>query len=114
MVFVEEDDLAGLEDVSSDEDDSYEAELTDGDSNSTGTTTSRRPYKKKARSMYSHLSEERQHDVMDDHLGKSRSRCLSPTHPSKRSFSWSPVRASSFRASSRSNRRRSYSRSASP
>ncbi|PNY08950.1 CHD3-type chromatin-remodeling factor pickle-like protein [Trifolium pratense] len=49
MVSVEEDDLAGLEDVSSDEDDNYEAELTDGDSNSTGTTTSRRPYKKKAR-----------------------------------------------------------------
>lgn len=53
MVSVEEDDLAGLEDVSSDgEDDNYEAELTDGDSNSTGTTTARRPYKKKARSMY--------------------------------------------------------------
>jgi len=53
MVSVEEDDLAGLEDVSSDgEDDNYEAELTDGDSNSTGTgtTTARRPYKKKARS----------------------------------------------------------------
>ncbi|KAL2346668.1 hypothetical protein Fmac_000668 [Flemingia macrophylla] len=50
MVSVEEDDLAGLEDVSSDgEDDNYEAELTDGDSNSTGTTTARRPYKKKAR-----------------------------------------------------------------
>ncbi|CAI8599568.1 unnamed protein product [Vicia faba] len=49
MVSVEEDDLAGLEDVSSDEDDNYEAELTDGDSNSTGTTSSRRPYKKKAR-----------------------------------------------------------------
>ncbi|XP_014500993.1 CHD3-type chromatin-remodeling factor PICKLE isoform X2 [Vigna radiata var. radiata] len=54
MVSVEEDDLAGLEDVSSDgEDDNYEAELTDGDSNSTGTgtTTAKRPYKKKARSM---------------------------------------------------------------
>ncbi|XP_014500995.1 CHD3-type chromatin-remodeling factor PICKLE isoform X4 [Vigna radiata var. radiata] len=52
MVSVEEDDLAGLEDVSSDgEDDNYEAELTDGDSNSTGTgtTTAKRPYKKKAR-----------------------------------------------------------------
>ncbi|KAK7283118.1 hypothetical protein RIF29_12416 [Crotalaria pallida] len=49
MVSVEEDDLAGLEDVSSDEDDNYEAELTDGDSNSTGTTSTRRPYKKKAR-----------------------------------------------------------------
>ncbi|MCI32724.1 CHD3-type chromatin-remodeling factor PICKLE-like, partial [Trifolium medium] len=32
MVSVEEDDLAGLEDVSSDEDDNYEAELTDADS----------------------------------------------------------------------------------
>lgn len=52
MVSVEEDDLAGLEDVSSDgEDDNYEAELTDGDSNSTGNTV-RRPYKKKARGMY--------------------------------------------------------------
>ncbi|KAF7830339.1 CHD3-type chromatin-remodeling factor PICKLE isoform X1 [Senna tora] len=50
MASVEEDDLAGLEDVSSDgEDDNYEADLTDGDSNSTGTTSSRRPYKKKAR-----------------------------------------------------------------
>ncbi|KAK7311902.1 hypothetical protein RJT34_10364 [Clitoria ternatea] len=50
MVSVEEDDLAGLEDVSSDgEDDNYEAELTDGDSNSTGIATVRRPYKKKAR-----------------------------------------------------------------
>ncbi|XP_027904599.1 CHD3-type chromatin-remodeling factor PICKLE isoform X2 [Vigna unguiculata] len=59
MVSVEEDDLAGLEDVSSDgEDDNYEAELTDGDSNSTGTgtTTARRPYKKKARSMCHFLS----------------------------------------------------------
>ncbi|XP_061365248.1 CHD3-type chromatin-remodeling factor PICKLE isoform X2 [Gastrolobium bilobum] len=50
MVSVEEDDLAGLEDVSSDgEDDNYEAELTDGDSNSTGTATARRPSKKKPR-----------------------------------------------------------------
>ncbi|OIV96461.1 hypothetical protein TanjilG_07853 [Lupinus angustifolius] len=50
MVSVEEDDLAGLEDVSTDgEDDNYEAELTDGDSNSTGTTSARRPYRKKAR-----------------------------------------------------------------
>ncbi|CAL0327180.1 unnamed protein product [Lupinus luteus] len=50
MVSVEEDDLAGLEDVSSDgEDDNYEADLTDGDSNSTGATSARRPYKKKAR-----------------------------------------------------------------
>lgn len=52
MVSVEEDDLAGLEDVSSDEDDNYEAELTDGDSNSNGTTSGRRPYRKKARGMY--------------------------------------------------------------
>ncbi|KAK4277229.1 hypothetical protein QN277_015253 [Acacia crassicarpa] len=50
MASVEEDDLAGLEDVSSDgEDDNYEADLTDGDSNSTGTTSGRRPYRKKAR-----------------------------------------------------------------
>ncbi|XP_015945340.1 CHD3-type chromatin-remodeling factor PICKLE [Arachis duranensis] len=50
MVSVEEDDLAGLEDVSSDgEDDNYEAELTDGESNSAGATTVRRPYKKKIR-----------------------------------------------------------------
>ncbi|XP_019437785.1 PREDICTED: CHD3-type chromatin-remodeling factor PICKLE-like isoform X2 [Lupinus angustifolius] len=50
IVSVEEDDLAGLEDVSSDgEDDNYEADLTDGDSNSTGATSARRPYKKKAR-----------------------------------------------------------------
>ncbi|XP_050891252.1 CHD3-type chromatin-remodeling factor PICKLE isoform X2 [Lathyrus oleraceus] len=39
-----------LEDVSSDgEDDNYEVALTDGDSNSTGTTTAKRPSKKKAR-----------------------------------------------------------------
>ncbi|XP_054798276.1 CHD3-type chromatin-remodeling factor PICKLE isoform X2 [Prosopis cineraria] len=50
MASVEEDDLAGLEDVSSDgEDDNYEADLTDGDSNSTGTSSGRRPYRKKAR-----------------------------------------------------------------
>ncbi|KAF7817290.1 CHD3-type chromatin-remodeling factor PICKLE isoform X1 [Senna tora] len=48
MVSVEEDDLAGLEDVSSDGDDNYEVELTDGDANSTG-IISRRPYKKRAR-----------------------------------------------------------------
>lgn len=53
MASVEDDDLAGLEDVSSDgEDDNYEAELTDGDSNSTGTTSSRRPSKKKARGIF--------------------------------------------------------------
>lgn len=56
MVSVEEDDLAGLEDVSSDgEDDNYEAELTDGDSNSNGTTSVRRPYRKKARGMFHYL-----------------------------------------------------------
>ena len=56
MVSVEEDDLAGLEDVSSDgEDDNYEAELTDGDSNSTGTTSVKRPYKKKARGTYQYI-----------------------------------------------------------
>ncbi|KAJ7966246.1 CHD3-type chromatin-remodeling factor PICKLE [Quillaja saponaria] len=50
MVSVEDDDLAGLEDVSSDnEDDNYEAELTDGETNSTGTASARRPYKKKSR-----------------------------------------------------------------
>ncbi|XP_058203375.1 CHD3-type chromatin-remodeling factor PICKLE-like isoform X3 [Rhododendron vialii] len=50
MVSVEEDDLAGLEDVSSDgEDDNYEAELTDGETTSTGLPTGRRPYRKKAR-----------------------------------------------------------------
>ncbi|XP_059642926.1 CHD3-type chromatin-remodeling factor PICKLE [Cornus florida] len=50
MVSVEEDDLAGLEDVSSDgEDDNYEAELTDGETAPAGTPISRKPYKKKAR-----------------------------------------------------------------
>lgn len=45
-----------LEDVSSDgEDDNYEVALTDGDSNSTGTTTAKRPSKKKARSIYQYL-----------------------------------------------------------
>ncbi|CAK8569972.1 unnamed protein product [Lathyrus sativus] len=40
-----------LEDGSSDgEDDNYEVDLTDGNSNSTGTTTAKRPSKKKARS----------------------------------------------------------------
>ncbi|KAI4337260.1 hypothetical protein L6164_015699 [Bauhinia variegata] len=47
---VEEDDLAGLEDISSEEeDDNYEANLTDGDSNSAGNASTRRPYRKKAR-----------------------------------------------------------------
>lgn len=50
MVSVEEDDLAGLEDVSSDgEDDNYEAELTDGETAPAGAPTVRRPYRKKAR-----------------------------------------------------------------
>lgn len=48
MVSVEEDDLAGLEGVSSEgEDDNYEADLTDGDTTSSG--TQRRPYRKRAR-----------------------------------------------------------------
>lgn len=54
MVSVEDDDLAGLEDVSSDgEDDNYEAELSDGETNSIGggAPIARKPYKKKARSM---------------------------------------------------------------
>ncbi|KAF5461360.1 hypothetical protein F2P56_017465 [Juglans regia] len=50
MVSVEEDDLAGLEDVSSDgEDDNYEAELTDGETTATGAPSGRKPYKKKSR-----------------------------------------------------------------
>ncbi|PSS01091.1 CHD3-type chromatin-remodeling factor PICKLE like [Actinidia chinensis var. chinensis] len=50
MVSVEDDDLAGLEDVSSDgEDDTYEAELTDGETASSGIPAGRRPHKKKTR-----------------------------------------------------------------
>ncbi|MBA0703532.1 hypothetical protein Golax_015850 [Gossypium laxum] len=50
MVSVEEDDLAGLEDVSSDgEDDNFEAELTDGDTTSSGTQSGRRAYRKRNR-----------------------------------------------------------------
>ncbi|KAI5647924.1 hypothetical protein M9H77_33929 [Catharanthus roseus] len=50
MVSVEEDDLAGLEDVSSDgEDDNYEAELTDGETVPTGAPAARKPYRKRAR-----------------------------------------------------------------
>ncbi|KAK8660697.1 hypothetical protein V6N13_051612 [Hibiscus sabdariffa] len=50
MVSVEDDDLAGLEDVSSDgEDDNFEAELTDGDTTSSGTQSGRRPYRKRNR-----------------------------------------------------------------
>lgn len=55
MVSVEDDDLAGLEDVSSDgEDDNYEADLTDGDTSttSTGTQSGRRPHKKKSRGIF--------------------------------------------------------------
>jgi chromodomain-helicase-DNA-binding protein 4 len=54
MVSVEEDDLAGLEDVSSDgEDDNYEAELTDSETTITGAPPVRKPYKKKARGIFS-------------------------------------------------------------
>ncbi|OMO90719.1 hypothetical protein COLO4_18937 [Corchorus olitorius] len=50
MVSVEDDDLAGLEDVSSDgEDDNFEAELTDGDATSSGNQPGRRAYRKRAR-----------------------------------------------------------------
>ncbi|KAH9760401.1 CHD3-type chromatin-remodeling factor PICKLE [Citrus sinensis] len=50
MVSVEEDDLAGLEDVSSEgEDDNYEADLTDGDTTSSGTQPGRKPNKKRSR-----------------------------------------------------------------
>uniref|UniRef100_A0A2C9UD31 CHD3-type chromatin-remodeling factor PICKLE n=1 Tax=Manihot esculenta TaxID=3983 RepID=A0A2C9UD31_MANES len=50
MVSVEDDDLAGLEDVSTEaEDDNYEADLTDGETTSSGTQTGRKPYRKKSR-----------------------------------------------------------------
>ncbi|KAL6345794.1 hypothetical protein AAG906_017546 [Vitis piasezkii] len=50
MVSVEEDDLAGLEDISSEgEDDNYEADLTDGETTSAGVPSGRKPYRKKAR-----------------------------------------------------------------
>ncbi|XP_022981141.1 CHD3-type chromatin-remodeling factor PICKLE [Cucurbita maxima] len=50
MVSVEEDDLAGLEDVSSEgEDDNYEADLTDGEANSTGIPSVKKPYRRKSR-----------------------------------------------------------------
>ncbi|KAH7857517.1 hypothetical protein Vadar_013597 [Vaccinium darrowii] len=72
MVSVEEDDLAGLEDVSSDgEDDNYEAELADGETASTGLPTGRRPYRKKAQSMsftaqhFQHTSIENTFDQID-------------------------------------------------
>ncbi|KAL4560242.1 hypothetical protein LXL04_032392 [Taraxacum kok-saghyz] len=48
MVSVEDDDLAGLEDVSSDADDNYEVELSDGE-NSAGTAPVKKPYRKKTR-----------------------------------------------------------------
>ncbi|XP_057522880.1 CHD3-type chromatin-remodeling factor PICKLE-like isoform X2 [Amaranthus tricolor] len=50
MVSVEDDDLAGLQDVSSDgEDDNYEAELTDGETTLSGAPSGKRPYRKRAR-----------------------------------------------------------------
>lgn len=50
MVSVEEDDLAGLEDVSSDgEDDNYEAEVTDGEAASSGNASVRRAGRKRSR-----------------------------------------------------------------
>ncbi|CAA7032933.1 unnamed protein product [Microthlaspi erraticum] len=49
LVSVEEDDLAGLEDVSSDGDESYEAESTDGEAPGQGNQTSRRPYRRRGR-----------------------------------------------------------------
>ncbi|XP_038711495.1 CHD3-type chromatin-remodeling factor PICKLE-like isoform X2 [Tripterygium wilfordii] len=50
MVSVEEDDLAGLEDVSSDgEDDNYEGELTDGETASSGIQGGRKLHRKRAR-----------------------------------------------------------------
>ncbi|XP_074276619.1 CHD3-type chromatin-remodeling factor PICKLE-like isoform X1 [Silene latifolia] len=50
MVSVEDDDLAGLEDVSSDgEDDNYEAELSDSETMSAGVSSGRRAYRKRAR-----------------------------------------------------------------
>lgn len=53
MVSVEEDDLAGLEDISSDgEDDNYEADLTDGETASAGVPSARKPYRKKARGIF--------------------------------------------------------------
>lgn len=53
MVSVEDDDLAGLEDVSTEaEDDNYEADLTDGETTSSGTQTGRKPYRKKSRGTF--------------------------------------------------------------
>lgn len=54
MVSVEEDDLAGLEDVSTEgEDDNYEADLTDSETASSGAQTGRKPYRKRARCTFS-------------------------------------------------------------
>lgn len=52
---MEEDDLAGLEDVSSDGDESYEAESTDGEAPGQGNQTGRRPYRRKGRGITSFL-----------------------------------------------------------
>ncbi|MCD7453113.1 hypothetical protein HAX54_019771 [Datura stramonium] len=50
MVSVEDDDLAGLEEVTSDgEDDNYEADLSDGETALPGAPVVRRPYRKRAR-----------------------------------------------------------------
>ncbi|PQQ21046.1 CHD3-type chromatin-remodeling factor PICKLE [Prunus yedoensis var. nudiflora] len=50
MVSVEDDDLAGLEDVSSDgEDDNYEADVMEGETSSSGTLSGRKPNKKRSR-----------------------------------------------------------------
>ncbi|XP_047969481.1 CHD3-type chromatin-remodeling factor PICKLE [Salvia hispanica] len=50
MVSVEEDDLAGLEDVSSDgEDDNYEAELTDNETATVGAAAVKKSYRKRSR-----------------------------------------------------------------
>jgi len=55
MVSVDDDDLAGLEDVSSDgEDDNYEAEVMDGETSSSGTVSGgkRLPNRKRSRGMF--------------------------------------------------------------
>lgn len=59
MVSIEDDDLAGLEDVSSDgEDDNYEAEVTDGETASSGilsaTLSGRKSNKKRTRGIVTH------------------------------------------------------------
>lgn len=52
---MEEDDLAGLEDVSSDGDESYEAESTDNEAPGQGNQTGRRPYRRRGRGIYQFL-----------------------------------------------------------